>query len=135
MRALILVILSITIASLAWAQADRRAIGYYEANFEKYLGREISVDVASSEREDTGELSDVAVFRIYTKGKTEAGFAYAVVPKSDVAKFSRRYAEKDDYRATTSLRGVFTKRGSYFYISVDGAVLPDEKAEAAPDPE
>jgi hypothetical protein len=115
-------------SSTATAQSDRRAIEYYEANFEKYEGKQISVDVASSTREDTGEYGDVAVFRVYTKGKIETGFTYAVVPRSEVERFSKRYAEKEDF-GTTNLRGVLTKGLYKFYISVDGAVLPDKSTD------
>ncbi len=117
------------LAESATAQSDRRAIEFYVANFEKYLGQQISVDVASCEREDVGEYGEVAVFLIYTRGQTESGFAYAVVPKADVARFSRKYSEKKDYYRTTALRGVLTRGLRDFYISVDGAVLPTESTE------
>lgn len=117
-------------SAMSFAQSDRRAIEYYEANFEKYLGKEISVDVASCSREDTGEFANVAIFSIYTRGETESGFTYAVIPKSDVTSFSRKYAEKDVFYRGSRLRGVFLKGGlRNFYISVDGAVLPKESTD------
>jgi hypothetical protein len=135
MRTAILVVAYLTIASVSSAQDDRRAIEYYKANFEKYLGKQVIVDVASSTREDMGQFGDVAVFQVYTKGKTETGFVYAVVPKSDVDKFARRYAENDDYTRTRTLHGVFTKGPGFFYISVDGALLAKEEAQAPSAPE
>lgn len=142
--ALILSVFCLT-CSLA-AQADRKAIDFYIANFEKYLGREISVEVEKAERKDTGEHENVAIFELFTSGTREYGYAYAVVPKSEVGAFSKRYgAQTGGYLLDGNgrpLRGVFTKSpsamenayGSFarFYISYKGAVFPDDK-RAKPD--
>jgi hypothetical protein len=124
-------ILLLISSPLAHAQTDRQAIEHYKANFEKYLGKEISLMVARAKREDKGEHGDVAIFSIYTKGQRDAGFTHAVIPRFEAESFARRYAFRD-YQ-TRPVRGTFmaTANGK-FYISVKGAVFPSDAALESP---
>ncbi len=119
--------LLLSLCAVAVGQSDRQAIEHYEANFEKYLGTDITLMVSEADRLDKGEHGDVSIFRIYTLGQRDSGFAYAVVPRSETASFVRRYAFRD-YN-TRPLRGTFMSRpNGTFYISFRGAKYPENPA-------
>lgn len=122
------------LAAASAAQTDRQAIDHYEAQFEKYLGTDITVMVQEATRQDAGEHADVAIFSIYTMGQRGSGFTHAVVPRSEADTFSQRYADRAYYK-TRPLRGKFmqTTNGN-FYISYKGAEFPrDAVVEPAQD--
>jgi hypothetical protein len=135
MQAILRVSLLLSLSAVAVGQSDRQAIEHYEANFEKYLGKDITLMVARAERQDKGENSDVAIFRTYTLGQRDSGYTDVVVPRSETESFAKRYAFRD-YN-TRPLRGTFmaTTNGN-FYISYKGALFPgDAVTDAAPDSE
>jgi hypothetical protein len=130
-KALLLVALGTAVGA---AQTDRQAIDHYEAQFEKYLGKDISVMVQEATRQDAGEHADVAIFSLYTMGQRDGGYTHVVVPRSEAHAFSQRYADRDYYQ-TRPLRGKFmqTPNGN-FYISYNGAEFPrDAVVEPAQD--
>ena len=155
MKFLPALLFALALLASASAQSDRRSFEYYRANFEKYLGKEISVQATAAERKDTGQYGDVALFLVYTGGPYERSYAYAAVPLAETKSFSRRYATRNGgfyyEKDSRPLRGKLTKGGPSasnmivydtggFYISFKDAVLPEtptevsDAASAAPAP-
>lgn len=122
-------------AATAFSQSDRDAIEFYKANLEEFLDEQIAVQVARGERLDIGECEGIAIFLVYTQGSREGGFTIAVIPQTDVKSFSRKFARGDSTRRLTGVLKLVPKDKSKLplrlsaytvYISVDGAVLPEE---------
>jgi hypothetical protein len=114
-------------AADSMAQRDRDVMEFYEASFEKYLGKEVTVMVADATRVDAGQHEGVAIFHVYTQGRISGDWAYAVLPISEAEAFGRRYATRD-YTTRRPLRGTFSKTANNsFYISVNGAKFPEQE--------
>jgi len=125
MKAVFALVLLHGFAGAGLAQTDRQAIEHYRAQFERYLGKDITLMVAQVERRDKGEHGDVAVFWAYTKGERETGWVDVVVPRSESDSFARRYAYRD-YR-TRPMRGTFmSTTNAKFYIAFKGAEFPSD---------
>jgi hypothetical protein len=144
MKFLPALLLALALIASASAQSDRRSFEYYRANFEKYLGKEISVQATAAERKDTGEYGDVALFLVYTGGPYDRSYAYAAVPLAETKSFSRRYATRNGgfyyEKDARPLRGKLMKGGPSassmivyntggLYISFKDAVLPEVSTE------
>jgi len=128
MQAVFRLLLLQVLAVVAMAQSDRQSIEHYEANFEKYLGADITLMVDDVDRRDTGEHGDVAVFYATTRGQRDVGFVLVAVPRTEVDAFVRRYSVRG-YGQTRPMRGTFKSRtNGTFYISFRGAKYPEEAA-------
>lgn len=134
-RAFLFLGLLILTAVPSQALLQQRSFDFFVNRAERYVDKPITMGCSSVYRiSSSAEHKDgVVLFDAYTVGDDGSRWALVVVPVAGVESFVRRYNIRGRYDPRP-LTGVLKRKQQGFYVSYDGAVLPESSARSRPDP-
>ena len=121
---------------------DKGSAQYYLNQADTYLGREITVQCAAVQLVSgpAGNHPDYAIFEAetYDRKSWPPGYIRVVVPKVSAENFARKYGHDSQWRqngyATRILMGIYSKKGTSYYIRWGGAGEITDEGKREPGP-
>jgi hypothetical protein len=116
------------------ALLQQRSFGFFLKRSERYVDRPITMGCSSVHRmpSKAEQASGVVLFDAFTVGDDGSRRTLVAVPAAEADSFDRRYNISGRY-GPRPLTGVLKRKPKGFYVSYEGALLPDATRGSEPD--